>query len=218
MKPSLLAFVILTACTPSPDDIVVTLAPEVVSSLDGTLSVHAEVFAQRAPSTSQKVSIAIDYTDRNGTAHTIAPVEGKTDTRGAFDTTISGLTWDGTGTVTVTEGKLTGSATFAVLDRTPPTVTIVAPPNNQVHQQQNTTIQVHATDEIGVSQVFLDSSIQGVRDRATIIASGATDTTTSFDFQADQIPVGTTITLYALAADMSGNEGGAQPITVTVVQ
>ena len=228
MKPSLLAVVIVAACTPSPDDVVVSLSPEVISSLDGTVAVHAEVFAQRQPSRSQKVSVSIDYTDRNGMAHAIAPVEGTTDARGAFDTTLTGLIWDGSGTITVTEGKLTGLATFSVLDRTPPKVTIAPPTNNSVHVNMDATIQVHVSDEIGISQVTFEATGLpaggggggggGFRQRSTVVASGTTDAMVAFDLPVpDFATLGSTITMYALAADLSGNEAAATPVMVMVV-
>lgn len=215
----LLAVGSLAACSADTNDVQVTLAPDVVSSLDGTLSVHAIVLGDREPMSGVSVDITVDYTDRNAIAHMIDPVSGKSDSKGVFDTTLTGLTWDGTGTVTATvKGKtISGIATFAVLDRTPPVVTIMPPANNQVHRGQNTTIQVHVTDEIGVSQVLFDSNDTGNRGRSTI-ASGATDTTVGFDFQAPDAAVGTTLMLYALAADLSGNQGAAKPISVMVVQ
>jgi hypothetical protein len=214
----LLAVASLVACTPGTNDVQITLAPDVISSLDGSLSVHAIVLGDREPIPDASVDITVDYKDRNGVAHDIAPVAGKSDQKGAVDKTLTGLTWDGTGTVTVTVTgtMIAGTATFAVLDRTPPVVTIMPPPNNQVHRGQNTTIRVHVTDEIGVSQVLFDSNDAGNRGRSTI-ASGATDTTVGFDFQTPDAAVGTTIMLYALAADLSGNQGAATPISVMVV-
>jgi hypothetical protein len=209
----------IAACNPSANDVQITLAPDVVSSLDGTLSVHAIVLGDREPMPEVPVDITVDYKDRNGIAHALAPVAGTSDQKGAVDTTLTGLTWDGTGTVTVTvsDTMIEGTATFAVLDRTPPVVTIMPPPNNEVQRGQNITIRVHVTDEIGVSQVqFDDTSDAGNRGRSTI-ASGATDTTVDFDFQAPDVAAGTTIMLFALAADLSGNEGAAMPISVTVI-
>ena len=220
----------LAACTAGTNDVVVQLAPQVVSSLDGTLGVHAIVLADRTPVPKEPVEVSIQYTDRNGTAHTIAPVDGMTDKAGAFDTTLTGLSWDGTGTVTVavmdgTKPLMIGTepvaanATFAVLDRTPPKVTILPPPNNQVRINATTTIQVHATDEIGISQVQLETDGNQARQRDALVATGAPDTTVGFDLQVgDTATVGSTITLYALAADMSGNEAAAVPVMVTVTQ
>lgn len=230
---SLALFLFATACSASTDDVVVELAPDVISSIDGTLSVHAVVLAERAPSASETVQITVDYTDRNGTPHTIAPVDGKTDDAGVFDATLTGLTWDGTGTVKVAvrsgsapvmvDGKpLEAEATFAVLDRTPPVVSITPPANSQVKRGADNEIKVHVTDEIGVSQVFFESAGtngNNNRERSTVVASGSTDAMVSFNVQVnDAAALGSTITLYALAADLSGNEAAAKPITVTVVQ
>ncbi len=206
-------------CAASTNDVLVTVAPEVISSLDGTTAVHAIVLADRDPVAKKPVAITVDYTDRNGTAHAIAEVDGTTDEKGSFDATLTGLMWDGTGTVTVavTGTKLTGDATFAVLDRTPPKATILPPATARIGT--DVTAMVHATDEIGVSQVTFETDSGMTRGRSTIIASGSTDATIAFDFTIpDTATVGSTITLYALAADLSGNEGAAQPVTVTVTQ
>ena len=200
----------------------VQLSPEVISSLDGTLSVHTIVLGDRDPLPDTAVDVTVAYTDRNGTDHAIAPASGKTDKTGAFDAALTGLMWDGTGTVTATvAGGPTGTATFAVLDRTPPVLTITPPANNQVRMNTDVKISVHITDEIGTSQVFFEWSGnfngQFNRDRSTIIASGSADTTLSFDWQVPDNIAGTTITLYALGEDLSGNQAAAQPVTVTVV-
>ena len=199
----------------------VQLAPEVISSNDGTLGVHAIVLGDREVLPDTAVNVTVAYTDRNGTTHDIAPANGPTDETGAFDTTLTGLVWDGTGTVTATvAGGPTGTATFAVLDRTPPKLTITPPANNQVRLNTDVKIAVHITDEIGTSQVFFEASSNNnnFRDRSTIIASGSADATVSFDWQVpDNIPTGTMITLYALGEDLSGNQAAAMPITVTVV-
>jgi hypothetical protein len=224
MKLTLLSCAALApvlACTPPPDDVLVQLAPEVISSIDGTLGVHAVVLGERTPMPSEQVQVSVTYTDRNGAAHMIAPIDGTTDKQGAFDATISGLTWDGTGTISVSVpavAMLSGSATFAVLDRTPPKVTIT-PPAAVLVAGTDATIQVHVTDEIGVSQVFFETSVlnqQGNRQRSSVVSSGATDATVSFDIAVPDTAAGTTLTLYALAADLSGNEGAAQPIMVHV--
>jgi hypothetical protein len=213
--------VIVPACANNPNDIMVTLQPDVISSIDGTLQVHALVLDNRDPVGKGKaISLAVDYTDRNGMAHTIAPASGSTDDRGAFDATFEGLTWDGIGTVTATVGALTGDATFSVLDRTPPKVTITPPA--AVHINQDAQFQVHVTDEIGVSEVFFEASQggggNGGRQRSTVIASGSTDATISFDYQANDTQVGQMVTFYALASDLSSNQAAAQPVTVTIQQ
>ncbi len=232
----------LIACSTDTNDVTIDLAPQVISSLDGSLGVHAEVLADRDPTSGKTVAISVDYKDRNGNAHTIAPVTGKTDQTGALDVTLTGLTWDGTGTVTaqvlsggdgsapkMVHGQpLETSATFAVLDRTPPTIAIQPPANNQIHRATDTTIQVHVQDEIGVSQVYFEASGNaltnggggnGTRARSTVVASGTTDAMVSFDIvTSDTATVGSTITLYALASDLSGNQAAAAQVTLTVVQ
>jgi len=216
---------LLTACTDT-NDIVVRLAPDVISSIDGRLAVHAIVLRDREPAESEAIQITVEYTDRNGTAHAIAPVDGTTDQNGAFETELKGLLWDGAGAVTATvmagsvpvmvdNAPLASVATFAVLDRTPPKTTIIPPANNTVSQNNGTTVQVHATDEIGVSQIMFEWGDFRGRDRS-LITSGATDVTVTFDVDPGNFAVGTTLTLYALAEDLSGNQGVAMPITVTV--
>lgn len=228
MQLRLFALVPLVGCAADANDVIVTLQPDVISSQDGTLSVNATVLGDNAPKESQAVTFTIDYTDRNGTAHTIAPFDGKTDKSGSVDATFQGLTWDGTGTVTVQVGTKgpSGAATFAVLDRTPPKATIMPP--TAVRVNTDVTVQVHVTDEIGISQVWFESSaIQnggggnngGVRQRSTVVASGSTDTMLSFDVQiSDTATVGQMVTFYALAEDLSGNQAAAAPVTVTVTQ
>jgi len=213
-----LAASLLVACAPETNDVSVRLAPEVISSLDGTLSVEALVLADREPAEAETIDLTVAYTDRNGTTHEIAPASGTTDAKGTFAATLTGLEWDGVGTVTATVqgGGPTGTATFAVLDRTPPSVTITAPAANQIKAGQDITVNVRITDEIGVSSVFFEWNTQFGRDRSSIVASGSTDATLDFDFQVpDQ--VGSMITLYALGEDLSGNQAAAAPVTVTVV-
>ena len=219
---SLLCVTPLAACAQNPNDVMVQLAPEVISSLDGTLDARVLVLSDRDPVGKGKaVDLAIDYTDRNGTAHTIAPVSGVTDDRGAFDGTLKGLTWDGTGTVHATVGGITGEATFAVLDRTPPQVSITPPATVRVNM--NAQFQVHVTDEIGVSQVSFEASNGGGGggnggQRSTVVASGSADATLGFNYQANDTQVGQMVTFYALASDLSGNEAAATPVTVTISQ
>lgn len=215
----LLLLLPLVGCAADADGVVVQLAPEVISSIDGTLGIHAIVLAEREPVPGAAVDVTVTYTDRNGTAHDIAPQSGTTDDKGAFDTTVTGLSWDGTGTVkvAVAGGGPEATATFAVLDRTPPKATIVPPANNQVRVGQDVTVKVHVTDEIGVSQVWFEWNGQFARERSSVVASGSTDAMVGFDFAVpDNAPIGTMLTLYALAADLSGNQAAAQPITVTV--
>ncbi len=225
-KPSLLAILIavpLSACSSTPNDVEVTLAPEVISSLDGTATVQVTLFHDTSATDGKPVDLTIAYTDRNGTAHAITAASGSTDKRGVYETTLTGLMWDGTGTVTATAGAVTGEATFAVLDRTPPVVTI-APAT--LMQNNDTTVMVHVTDEIGISQVSFETTGDtggggggggGGRQGTTIAIAGETDAMVPFDVGiGTQVPVGTVITMYAVASDLSGNEGVATPITATV--
>jgi hypothetical protein len=216
----------LAACATT-NDVAVELAPDLISSIDGTLMVRALALSDRDPVSGDKIDLTIDYTDRNGTDHPIAGISGSTDSNGAFEGTFSGLTWDGTGTVTAVihggDGDVTGTATFAVLDRTPPVLAINPPASNQIRVNQDTTVTVHITDEIGVSQVFFETAYSNNpngnnnRDRATVVASGSLDATISFDVRANDTQVGATVTLYALGADLSGNQAAATPIMLTVV-
>lgn len=209
------AIALTGACATDPNEVLVALAPDIVSSLNGTLAVRTTVLADREPASSEAVQITVDYKDRGGVAHVIAPVSGETDSKGVFEATLTGFTWDGNGTVTVAGAGIEGSASFAVLDRTPPKVTITPPAATQVRRGTDITIKVHVTDEIGVSQVFFGSSDQS-RDRS-LIASGAGDVTLDFDFQVPDFAPGAIVTLFALGEDLSGNQGAAQPIMVTVV-
>lgn len=207
----------LTACTNDITAIDIQLAPNVISSIEGKLSVAATVLREREPSPGEQVDLAIEYVDRNGTARSIAPVDGTTDDNGVFDATVTGLIWDGTGKVTASVGgtAVDATATFAVLDRTAPKPTIEPPPNNTVSEGNGTVVRVRATDEIGISQVWFEWT--GFRGRQRqLITSGATDVTVEFEVDPQNNPVGSQIMLYALAEDLSGNQGTATPITVTV--
>lgn len=215
LRVGLVSLVLTGACTDDPSEIVVSLAPDLVSSLDGTLTVRATLLGGRSPIGGETLDVAADYTDRNGTMHPIPPASGTTDDKGVVTAVLGGLTWDGSGTVTVTGAGITGTATFAVLDRTPPHVTITPPAASSVQRGTDITVAIHATDEIGISQVFFGSSYRS-RERS-LVTSGAADLTLDFDFQVPDVAPGTTITLSALAEDMSGNQGAAMPITVTVV-
>jgi len=217
---------LLAACTSNPNDVIVDLAPSVVSSLDGTLHVDALVLADRDPADGKAITISVDYTDRNGMAHMISDVAGKTDARGAYSTTLTGLQWDGTGTVTAkVSGGPTGDATFSVLDRTPPKVTIMAPAT--IRTTMAGTATVTATDEIGVSQLLFQitgfpngngcGGGGGCNGQRSLLASGSGTATGMFTIDVGNTPAGTTLTLYALAADLSGNEGVAAAATVMVV-
>ena len=207
------------ACAYNPNEVEVTLVPDVVSSLDGTLQVRAVVQHDRDVLPEKSVTISIAYTDRNGTAHAIASATGTTDQRGEFDTTLTGLTWDGIGTVSAAaDNGPTGTATFSVLDRSPPKVSITAPATT--HAGMTVNAMVVASDEIGVSQVTFEAigmGIGGGPNNRAVITSGELMVTVPFPFDVQSgTPTGTTIMLGALAADLSGNLGAAPPVTVTV--
>ncbi|HEU4730718.1 MAG TPA: hypothetical protein VFT22_22640, partial [Kofleriaceae bacterium] len=215
--PSLVALGAVSACA-APNDIEVALAPSVISSLDGTTTLTALVAADTTPRSDQDVQVTIDYTDRNGTPHMIAPLAGKTDPTGVFRANIAGLAWDGTGKVTVTHGGVTGEATFAVLDRTPPKIEILPPTGDRrVGPGLPLDVQVHVTDEIGVSDVFLDAGRLIDVQRNTVVVSGAADKTLTFRVL---VPVnaspGPSIELHALATDLSGNSAVADAMVLTV--
>lgn len=221
MKPCLLSSLplVLVACAGPADTVEVALAPAVVSSLDGRTTVSAIVADGAVPLSDEAVRITVDYVDRNGTPHPVEPIEGATDERGVFRATLEGLIWDGTGIVTVTSGGLVGEAAFGVLDRTPPSVTILSPTtDNRVGPGLPVDIQLHITDEIGVGQVVLDTSDGfGNNGRSSTIVSGAHDTTVTFRIDVPGgAQAGAELHFYALATDLSGNSAAATPITLTV--
>lgn len=217
----------LVACTTT-NEVSVELAPDLISSIDGKLGVRVFALSGSSPVGGDKVDVTVTYMDRNGTAHPIDALAGSTDDDGMFEGELSGLDWDGTGTVTATvhggDGDVVGTAVFAVLDRTPPKLSITGPTSGQIRIDQETAIQVHISDEIGVSQVWFETTVSnnpngnGNRDRSTVVASGSLDATITFDVRAQDTQVGATMTLYALGADLSGNQAAAKPITLTVVQ
>ncbi len=221
----------LGACSdPDPDAVLIELAPEVVSSNDGTLHVRALVAGERAPLSGQAVTVAVAYTDRNGMDHAVDGSTGTTDDNGRFEAVLTGLDWEGTGTVTVQavdgagaalmngDAAVQGVATFAVLDRTPPTVKIISPTtDNRVGPGLPIEVEVEVSDEIGVSEVFLEASGDLDKLRSTVVASGATSATVRFEFDIpDNARPGPTITLYALAGDLSNNQAAAEPLVLTV--
>lgn len=207
------------------NDVAVELAPDLISSIDGTLSVHALALSDRDPVGGDKIDVTVEYTDRNGTAHPIDPLTGSIDDNGAFEGAFTGLKWDGTGTVTAVvhggDGDVTGTATFAVLDRSPPVITITPPTSIRVNQ--DATITVHVTDEIGISQVSFEANFSGNggngngnRQRSTVVSAGLLDANLTFDIRAQDTQAGATLTLYALGSDLSGNQAAAKPVSITV--
>ena len=215
---ALSTFGLLGACTGAPDAIEVELSPSVISSLDGTTHVSAIVVAGTTPLADEAVHLTVAYTDRNGTPHDLAPIDGRTNDRGVFEATLTGLTFDGAGTVTVdVSSTLTAAATFAVLDRTPPKIEILPPTaDSKIGPGLPLDVQVHVTDEIGISDVVVDfGSLQG--ETSTVSTTGALDTTLTFRTQVPgNAQAGPNITLHALARDLSGNLAAATALTLTV--
>jgi hypothetical protein len=211
--------VVLASCTGDPDIVQVELSPSLISSLDGTTRVSAIVAADLTPLPDEPVRITVEYTDRNGTPHAIDPIDAITNDRGVAEATLTGLAWDGIGIVTVTTANaITTSATFTVLDRTPPKIEILPPTTDKrVGPGLPLDVQVRVTDEIGVSEVYLDATGGIDTTRRTVVASGAQDTTLTFRTAvAVGAAPGPTIQLYALASDLSGNFASATAMTLTV--
>lgn len=211
----------LLACA-SPDGVLVELRPSLVSSLDGTTALRALVVAgDGTPLSDEPVDITVDYTDRNGTSHAIGPFTGVTAADGRFETFVAGLDWEGTGTVTVAAhdaAGVSGAATFAVLDRTPPVVEILPPTTDlRVGPGLPFDVQVRVSDEIGVSRLVIEASGSLDQQRSTVTASGAGEATLAFSFGVPQNAAsGPTITLHALATDLSGNRAAATAVVLTV--
>lgn len=207
----------VAACANEPSAIEVELAPSVISSLDGRLGVAVLVHDDTRPLDDQPVRITVDYTDRNGVARAIEQVDGTTDTRGRFEASLTGFAWDGIGTVTVeTAADVRATATFSVLDRTPPKVEILPPTSDKrVGPGLPLAVQIRVEDEIGVSEVSFDGDTLANGARSTIIASGEQMTMLTFRTGVELTATGT-IELHALAVDLSGNVGVAPAVTLTV--
>jgi hypothetical protein len=216
----LVSLLALAACAGDPTAIQIELSPSVISSLDGSTTVSAIISDDSMTPLADVVArITVDYVDRNGTVHDIAPIDVRTDDRGVIHARLEGLLWDGTGTVTVeTTAQVADSATFSVLDRTPPKIEILPPTvDGLVGPGLPLDVQIHVTDEIGVSQVTLDGNDTIFGTRTTVVASGSLDSTLTFrtNVPADASP-GPTIRLNALATDLSGNIAAAAVVTLTV--
>lgn len=212
----------LAACgDPVANGVIVDLSPEVISSIDGTTTVEMLVIEDRTPLAGQAVLVTVAYTDRNGVEHEIGDVEGETDGRGAFSAVLTGLAWEGTGTVTaevVGAADVSATATFAVLDRTPPVIEILPPTDDlRVGPGLPLEVEVRVQDEIGISEVWFEAAGEAERTRSTVIASGSGDATVPFRLDIpDNALAGPTITLYAMAGDLSGNLAAAEPVILTV--
>jgi hypothetical protein len=225
------------------DRVELNLSPDVVSSQSQSLVAKATVFTG---SSGIPVLMHVDYTDRNGAPHAITDVTAKTNSAGEVETTFTGFTWEGIGTVTASvlddkgaplldsnKAPITSKATFSVLDLSPPVVSITAPTAGATvgsasqQNQQDFTVTVLATDEIGVSEVFFQA-VSGTganlnlnRTGSRIVGSGSTSIST--DFLVGQgggggfggnLQAGATITLTAMASDLSGNIGVAPSVNV----
>ncbi len=223
----------IAACgsdTPPPDGIVVELAPDVISSNEGTIHVRSVVLEGTSARQGELVLLEVSYADRNGVDHVIESVTGESDERGAVEVIFDGFTFEGGGTIraTVLEGDqpllddedspLSAVASFSVLDLSPPSVTIL-PPTSDLVVGAGFPVQVaiEVADEIGISEVFFEVDGEVNRQRSTVVASGETSATVRFDFDVPRDALaGPTITLYALAADLSGNLMAAEPVVLTV--
>lgn len=211
-SPYLALGLLAISCAGDPSAVEVELSPSVISSLDGTTSVTALIRDLDQPLADIVARATVSYVDRNGEPHEIEPVDGTSDDRGVFHADLSGLSFDGTGVVTVeTTGGISGSASFSVLDRTPPTVVIDPPAAGAVGPGLPLDVRVHATDEIGISQITFSDELFG--GRTTIVASGQLDATQTFRLQ---VPDRATIDLHALAVDLSGNIAVATTVTLPI--
>lgn len=230
---SFAALCLAVGCGPGPNRIELSLAPDLIASTIGTLGATATVYSNKDTTSGFSVAFDVAYKDRNGMPHNIAAISDITDVAGQANASFAGLIFEGSGTVTAKvldnqgaailddlKQPLQTTASFGVLDLSPPQVTITSPANG-AHFAMNTqyTITVRATDEIGVSQVYTQTSRSnsgnGGNGSSSRIASGASDVTAKFDADTGGNATNT-ITIYAMAADMSGNLGVATPVVISV--
>lgn len=219
---------------PSPDRVKLQLAPDVVSSESGIVAAQAVVLAGDTELKGWTVKLHADYADRNNTMHALDDATAKSDDTGLVAGAFSGLKWEGSGTLTASvldaagnpaldakKAAITAQATFSVLDESPPTLMITSPAGGATLPRGNgLAIDVSASDEIGVSQVYVQVATANGntnldRTRSTI-ATGSTAVNGTFDFDTGNLQTTTMVTIYAMAADMSGNLGVATPITITL--
>lgn len=218
---------------PAPDRVTVALQPDVISSESGVLAARATVLHGDTVLDGWTVTLHADYTDRNDMVHAVDDASSKSSIVGIVDGAFNGLKWEGAGTVTAsvldaagapaldakTKMPITAQATFSVVDESPPVVMITSPANGAtVTRGANLEIQISATDEIGVSQIYVQAATangntQLDRTRSTI-ATGSTSVSGSFGFDTGNIQTATSVTIYAMAADMSNNLGVAMPVTI----
>jgi hypothetical protein len=220
---------------PSPDRVSLALAPDVISSDSGVLSAQARVWNGDTELKGWNVKLHVDYTDRNDVAHAVDDMAATSDGIGAVQNSFAGLKWEGAGTVTASvfdekgmpaldaqKAPIMTAATFAVIDQSPPAVSIVSPANGaKITQGTKLVVQASASDEIGVSQLYVQAvttngSTNIDRTRSTILASGTTSGTASFEFDTGNDNAWTAVTIYAMAADMSGNLAVASSINNTI--
>ncbi len=238
MRVFLVASLLFVGCGGSPDRVEISVTPDVVSSQSGTLTAKATVYGGTAAASSNiPVLLHVDYTDRNGTAHSVPDQTAKTNDAGEVEVDFTGLTFEGVGTITASalddkgqplvdsaKQPITTKGTFSVLDLSPPVVTITSPaPNSTVSNQQQFTVTVAAADEIGVSETFFQAisgqngNLKLNRTGSRINGSGSTSVTIQYQVDTQQnLNVGDTITLTAMATDLSGNIGVAPAVNVTV--
>lgn len=219
---------------PPPDRVNVALAPEVISSESGVLAVEATVLDGNNQLKDWTVKLHADYTDRNGMAHMLDDVAGKSDGTGRVLGSFAGLKWEGAGMLTASvvdpagnpaldpaKNPITAQATFSVLDESPPVLTITSPASGASMPRGNgLTVTVTGADEIGVSQLYVQVATANGntnldRTRSTI-ATGSTSVTGQFGFDTGNVTAGTMVTIYAMGADMSNNLGVAAPVTITL--
>jgi hypothetical protein len=218
---------------PSPDRVNVTLAPDVISSGSGALAAEAVVLNGNTELKGWTVKLHVDYADRNAAMHALDDASNKSDGTGRVTAAFTGLKWEGAGTLTASvldsagmpalddkKNPITAQATFSVLDETPPTVSITSPTAGSVPRANGLTVNVSANDEIGVSQIYLQAATTNGntnldRTRSTI-ATGSPTVMGTFQFDTGNVVAGTSVTIYAMAADMSNNLGVAAPVTSTL--
>ena len=218
---------------PPPDRVTVALAPDVISSESGALAAQAKVLNGDTELKGWTVKLHTDYIDRNNMMHAVDDASNKSDDTGLVAGAFSGLKWEGAGTVTAsvldasgnpaldskTKMPITAEATFSVVDESPPVVMITSPANGAVVKLgTNLDIQISATDEIGVSQIYVQAATSNGNtqlDRTrTTIATGSTTVSGSFGFDTGNLQTAQSVTIYAMAADMSNNLGVAMPVTI----
>lgn len=214
-----------------PDAVLLSLAPDVVSSEDGSLQATAVVVERTSPRKGWNVRLQVSFTDQLGNLRTIGGTTQETDRTGSVRHVFEGLTWAGAGTVTAEvldddgepylgrdDEPLVSEATFAVIDLSPPTVEILPVTSDlRVGPDLPLDVIVRFADEMGVSNVTLQAVGELEATRTRIVASGSSagDVVFTLDVPGNAIP-GPNITLYALAEDLSGNVAAAEPVTLTV--